>query len=559
MINLNPKSGKTPFSEKTWNSNFEHERIGFINRDAETSETIAAPSLVNPMGTIISKKMALYDSSENDSTYHWKGTHTSPSTPSTMVLEFMPVFGTSDDTNPDGQRSVFQEIWNRMRQIYSGVEDFQPGDLQAVSSAIMHIKMQLANIRRLLRVIKTATPSADNQFSSLESWLYAFGFRMSGARAIQEWTNWKNIYNAAVAAFNNYVWIKDLVPGRDRWSALVSEIFKDTSADTDYCQTYIFNPRAYYRLTSVKDDKGIYTWTMTPSAMPYVRLNDNEEAAVASLTQYIRDVYTDIVDLYTDSSVNNIMSTINQVVKISKEDILENLSYEFLDQTTTTPVPLTWDFPMMLAIMNATPFNVDLTTSVATVNGKEGVFRQPIAGIQYDNTTYMACSPKVLNMPGFAPTNSDFANATQWMIISDKWNSEGSSNLVLSPKSYGTEIITSIHMISNYYVIDQGIQRAMTPFYQLWSVDVSVGADYIATTRSIFMSMNFAFAPITYYLAAHGSDNAIEYPVTQAEVLYAVGFDTLSQIHNIWFNNFWGFPVTPNRIGSLDLERSKRS
>lgn len=191
MNNINPNSSKDTFSGKA-SSALRDEMIGFINRNAELSETISNPTLINPLGAVINKRMAVISPRSTQTTSTKIGWGTTPnatptawaySAPGIMVAEFIPIFGSAADFYRTGERSIFIDKWTEFRQIYSGVENFQPGDLQAVTGQLMHLQMQLAHAERTLRIMQTALPSASSKFNDPEVLLRCCGWSIGTMKA----------------------------------------------------------------------------------------------------------------------------------------------------------------------------------------------------------------------------------------------------------------------------------------------------------------------------------------------------------------------------------------
>jgi len=483
-----------------------------------------------------------------------------------MVAEFVPIFGSAADFYRMGERSIFIDKWTEMRQIYSGVENFQPGDLQAVTSQLMNLQMQMAHAERTLRIMQTALPSASSHFNSPEALLTCCGWKITAMTARQKYIEWHNKYNLIVSAFNKINWIKDLVPGVNRWAALCRDIYKDTSADTDYCQLMMFRPRCYYSLTSTADSEGIITWSLTPTDNFYQFNTENETVAVQMWEEYLDKLYSDVLALYYDSSVNQIVSTLIQVSKLMKEDIIMHFDVPYLTMEPD-PISFTWDFAVMLAWHNMTLCDIDLATAVATVHGREGTFTQ-VVNVNPGPQGVTKQAARILNLPCFSPTNADVANATQWMVITDKLHGDQATEL--HPSSYGTEIIARMFVgVFPEYSSDPVGSTALKFTLTRWYQDVSLydsdaasanridGIGSVQAISSVVRASNFAYAPLLYNIHHDPqltTEGQIQDVIGQLEVTYAVTFNTLSEIHNAWVANFWGFPVNIPREGQVTLQ-----
>lgn len=71
MRDINPNSSKSAMEERTWKTSSRDQRIGFINRDAEISETISAPSLIAPMGEVLAPRGAKLELVDHNKRMRW--------------------------------------------------------------------------------------------------------------------------------------------------------------------------------------------------------------------------------------------------------------------------------------------------------------------------------------------------------------------------------------------------------------------------------------------------------------------------------------------------------
>lgn len=565
MRDINPNSSKSAVEEKTWNTSSRDQRIGFINRDAETSETIANPDLLSPLGVVMAPELRIHEQVDSHKHMIWApGSSTTDNARSgagIAVIDFLPIFGTSSAYFAEGTRSIFVDKWSEFRQIYSGVEAFQPGDLHAVTAQTMNLKMHIMHLYRTLRLMNSKHPTAESMFSTRNIWAKASGWNISDATISTKYPEWHSMYNMIVGTFNKINWLKDFIPGADRWMAMCSEIYKDTSADTEYCQAYLFRPRAYYSLTTTKDAEKIVTWTLQPIANYYQQNTTDESVAVSMFEQYLNRVYNDVVDLYYDSSVQQIISTLGQVAKITKQDdLLEHFDMPYLTMDPE-PYALVWDFATMLAVLNATIVDVDLDSSAAVVNGKVGIMEQTVH-VNIGEQDYMGTTlPKLINLPCFVPTNADVANATQWTIVTDKLH--GDTRTELNPSSYGTEILTRVSVMYRHYVSGQGDDSVVTRYHQYVALRDAGEAHGLGSAGmqefAIQAGSNFAFMPMIYTCHWNSTDSIyeVENVIGQLEVCYALDFPTVRKIHDVWSNNFWGFPARPARVGTVTLETER--
>lgn len=603
--NPNQSMSEVMSKDKSWNANTEEARLTrFINRDAGVSETIQAPMVLYPLGRELETPFSRYntrpsvtgsDQISASKLATWQRNRNSSrgfSIPGIMVYRFTPICASGWDYTQFGTADIYVNKWTQLRILNNMTQTFQPGDLQVVTMKLALLKMHIENARRALRIMQSTTMSSKSAYHSPEALIAACGWRISEADMRQHYIGLRNFFNQSIIGnLNNVVWIKDLIPGMDRWAALCSEVYKDTSADTDYCQLMLLHPdHCDYLYNEQNPDTGVVSWSIrydqyadgSERLKLFDRNTGNSELELEIFRNYLQYIANEIRITFYDDSVMNILATLNAVKERtnSTQITVENV---LLPDFPLEPEPLafTWDFKMMLAMHNATPVQCDVSDGV-TLDPSTGALNQRIfpfmPGNNISSSSILLYATKALDLPCFGATNADFANATQWTIglnASDEqlWN-HSSPGGGFHRGVFGSDFIDniSIYWFDDDQSSSSGAVKAVlreTPFtqwYMWW--DEQNGSIWTPNDRalqeikdSFILSSNFAFAPLIYFISPRDG-SGVNYQIDgihgNLEVVYTASANVLKEIHNQWVANFNGFPIVlASGTGSPTFEASE--
>lgn len=537
---------------RSYNSNYETDRIGFINRDKEVSETISAPMVLNPMGRPLSPFMSWFNARPGSGTLtdrhfiNWEKETGRESIPGIAVYHLEPVLSTPDSYGQRGMADIFINKWTQMRILDTMTRKFQPGDIQVMETAVMLINAHVANLRRILTIMASYNYHSQNDYYNPTDFVRALGFNMTEDYIKQNWVGWRNRFNQSILGkLNSVRWFKDLVPGEKRWAGLFSEIYKDVSEDTHYCQVSLIRPASFWKLTSVVDeDTQVVTWSFTKEG--YVDAAGVQNTGAFS--RYMGMVESMITSLFYDDSSMNILATINAIAERTNSDQISSANFGF-ELLPLEPEELKWtyDFKMLLALHNATIMR-GLDIAAPTFNPATGLVSQVIKPTENSMSHLLGTCTKIVNMPRYGQNNCDFANATQWTVCAQAFSGPSIDYLTNGFPAYtfGTDVIVNLVLYNKIRANDEADSTLAAVGVNQAIYEVS---PTITDLHTICLLSNFALAPTIYFYTNIGSGDDLRYAVTstlsQKEVVYAAGGNVLSDIHRVFFDNFWGYPIYP--------------
>lgn len=554
MYNQNPNQASP---QKAWNENVEPATLGFAKRDARTTNAISTPMVIPKLGQSYQTYMAHYPTPivgvSRRPFATWENQEEASYTiPGIMTLDFEPLIAHSEPIAQSEVADIFTNIWTQMRILNNMTRDFQPQDIQIVFAGLMEIKTHMANVRRILNLMKSCLNHELNDYYFSEPLVKALGFPMTETEMRQHWEEWWQMYNVTlVGNLSKIRWFTDaLVPGQNRWAGLCSQIYKDTPAYTDYCQVYMLRPRYFHNIVARWDESSrAYLWTFSHEG--YMVDDLPSSTGVNAFTLYLERIHTLIRDIFYDDSTATIIATINAIVERNMGD---QIHAEFLQFPNIPwegePTPLTFDMNMMLAIHNATILPVTVHDPIQDVESgrlEQTVTAQPTT---YDKAAMAMAFPKVVNMPNYGLTTDDFICATQWTVTNTPYGL-ATEVIYMRPGSMGTEVLTRAKIWRNQFNQVTGTYVLSSLAFDSVEVPYYSGGDPTANElRGIINRMNaltaFENAPMQYILDySHATDQqpgAVKYVTGQAEVMYVGDFGVLSQMHKQFVRNFWGYP-----------------
>lgn len=580
MAYVNPsKFGGSP--QKSWNSTTKDARLGFAMRDKRVTEANSTPMVVPKLG--MSYQLAAIDADQyvpqvGSASYGaWSspdaGDRTQGTVPGIMSLVFEPIFAQGGPNwIPTELRDIFTNVWTQMRIVNNMTKNFQAQDLQIVYCGLAEILCHVANLRRILNIGQKWINHELNQYYNGEMMCAALGFPISEAQMRFNWERWWRRVNVDIIdQLRRIKWldIESLMPGLHRWEGLCSEIYKDTSENTDYCQLYVFKRESLWKLNSSYDaGQQVFLWQFEKFS---IGSRDPQLDVPALLSEYIDHVVDSIRSLFWDEGTATILATINTIVERNMGDQIKaayidlpNIPWEGED------VPLTWDFDMMLAIHNATICNVNVYPPVQDVANErltQAVYTTGSTATG-DTRNVLITAAKVLNLPNFGVSTEDIINALQWCVTSRNSGAFGPADrMMLTDGAYGTDIITSAIVYQYFYNLDT---RQATKVYRVFDSSFIDTSDTSPTALAVNYSKivvyaNFAFAPLLYLGSKIPDPTAkmagyiIEDVLGQMEVQYIVPEPILRAQHEQFMRNFWGYPTAPAEIGTFNTSYDDRN
>jgi hypothetical protein len=567
------EGGKEPRSYGT-SSNVVNDMLGFINRNKETSESISAPSPIFPLGTDLVLEMSKgswIPSSIADKAKFaaWDPASARGALPGILTYEFEPLFGQTNEYGVKSVGDIFTNKWIEIRQVYTGADNFEPGNIQIMSIGQMLIDMHIANIQRFINMIAAVSNDPENHYFTVEALTSAYGFPMTDVYARKHWVEFKNFYNDSILGkLSKIKWIADLVPGRKRWASLCKEFYKDNDFATKNVQMAFMKPASFWKMEETVDpDTKATDWTFTQESMYTGEVDD------ISFSAYMNKVSNLIDTLYYDSGNINVLNGIIAMINNGNRKGLGDVEvYSLSDDyqacsKETASFELTYNFTMQLALHNATIMN-GVVPEAPIFDRSTGAVYQNVHATGQMPASRLAYASKIVNMPQLYNSNSDFAAITPWTVACMKWPE--SVLTIFPPNAFGTEVITSAAY--HYYVAiyDQSTHRYTYSLYKTMinqligaSIGNSTDAQQLKENRDALLTdiqmlsklSAFALAPIIYVLA--GSDTyplALSTVVGEMEIPFCANGHIMEGIHKVWFNNFWGFPISPaNGEGAPEL------
>jgi len=567
------EGGKEPRSYGT-SSNVVNDMLGFINRNKETSESISAPSPIFPLGTDLVLEMSkgnwIPTSMADQVKYAaWDPANARGAIPGILTYEFEPLFGQTNEYGVKSVGDIFTNKWIEIRQVYTGADNFEPGNIQIMSIGQMLIDEHIANIERFINMIAAVANDPENHYFTVEALTSAYGFPMTDVYARKHWVEFKNYYNDSILGkLTKIKWIADLVPGRKRWASLCKEFYKDNDFATKNVQIAFMKPASFWKMEETTDpDTKATDWTFTQESI-YTGVTDD-----LAFSAYMQKVSALIDTMYYDSGNINVLNGIIAMINNGNRKGLGDVQvYSLSDDYSpcsrdTAKFELTYNFTMQLALHNATLMN-GIVCDPPTFDRTTGAVYQNVHATAGMQASRLAYASKILNMPQLFNSNSDFAAVTPWTISCTKWPE--SVLHIFPPNSLGTEVITSAYYFYYSAVYDESTHRYSYDLYKT-GVDQLVGAsignstdpDQLRENRDALLTnihmlarlSTFALAPIIYVLA--GADNsplALSTVVGELEIPFCASGHIMEGIHKAWFNNFWGFPISPaNGEGAPEL------
>lgn len=574
MNGKNPSDVAAIARDKSWNDNHYSDRIGFINRNALTSEHISTPQPSMPMGRDFSYDMedcngklctysTVVDGNLPGVTALWSQSYYPSSIAGIAALDIEQVFGQSElSPSMTARTDLFIQKWIRLRQYNNATESFQHGDIGALTASAMNIMMHIANARRALRLMRKSMDDL-SWYNSGQAILAALGWHFKLRDMTQHWADYWEFFNDhIITQLNNVIWYSDVAPGAKRWAALMSDVYKDTDADTPYTQLFVCRPASLWELrmeevASLKQEvpdlktdgtvdskkvkfmsqkeklrSGVYGWVFRKAEHQenyWDRFEIDDAHSESSdgwhkFQNYLEWIHDQIITTFYDSGAMNILSTINTLEERGGSSSggvsFSNFNEDPLPWDVNDPVydfKYTWDFSMMLAIHNATPAHIE--AQPAYVEPATGNFIQSFMFSAGGGETamksafsYGAWAAKMLNLPAVGATNADFANAMSWTIT--LYNTyQPSVGYLVPSECLSSDYVYSIQMYyfkNGYATSDTSLKLRSCYFQQFIPLDklAEVGTDNIETTisfpaqcaRTLKYAQHFTYLPIIYTL-----------------------------------------------------------
>lgn len=558
----NPTDGGKEPKAYGANHNVRDDALGFINRNQNTSRTIAAPDLSFPIGVDFNRDAGAVNSlpattGAATKFANWsKGGAYDTSIPGIMVYDFSPVFANTDAFGQHSIADIFVNRWIEIRQVYTGADNFQPGDVQMISTALMLIYMYCENIRRFINMVGAISANPENHFLSLEAMTAASGFAMTDSYARRHYTDWINFYNDSILGkLSKLRWLDDLVPGRKRWGALCREFYKDTDFKTDNVQICFLRPKYFWDFEENIDPE---TQAVTYSFAPYSMYEELDPAQGAiAFEGFMGRTAAMIHKIFYDSGAMNVMNGIIAMINRGNAKNGGTVSiYNVADDFTpvsydTKEFTLTYDATMLLALHNATILT-GISMEQPKLDPKTGYVSQKISPMDGSQAAFLSYFSKVLNVPTMQMSNSDFAAITQWTVASLVFPGDVIST-GYPEWTLGTDIITQCVIWKYRWISDPdnpgGQKWGLFPVYLnqvLFDTDEAYTEPFIDITEQIAMSSAFNLAPLLYR-AHRGSNNElkVERVIGELEIPYIADSQALKNIHKVFVQNFWGYPISP--------------
>lgn len=558
------EGGKEPRSYGT-SSNVTNDMLGFINRNKETSESVSAPAPIFPLGTDLVLEMSkggwIPTSMADKIKYAaWNPAAGRGSIPGILTYEFEPLFGQTNEYGVKSVGDIFTNKWIEIRQVYTGADNFEPGNIQIMSIGQMLIDMHIANIERFINMIAAVANDPENHYFTIESLTSAYGFPMTDAFARKQWVEFKNYYNDSILGkLTKIKWIADLVPGRKRWASLCREFYKDNDFATKNVQIAFLKPASFWMMTETVDpDTKATDWTFTQESM-YTGVTDD-----LSFSAYMHKVSNLIDMMYYDSGNINVLNGIIAMINNGNRKGLGDVQvYSLADDYSactkeTAKFELTYNFTMQLALHNATIMQ-GAVPEPPTFDRSTGTVFQNVHATAGMPAAILAYAPKLINMPQLFNSNSDFAAITPWTVACEKWPEDVTR--VFPPNSLGTEIITSAYFHFYGAAYDNTTHRYTYMLYKnaveqfigyadkssIDPDDLRNSIDLLQQNIQMLAHLSaFALAPLVYVTSGSNTEpRALQCVVGELEIPFRVNGHVLEGIHKAFFNNFWGFPISP--------------
>lgn len=565
----------SPSSFKVFNesSNSTDDRLGFINYDELVTERVRVPFVVNPLGVELALKFDGATAAQPDNANpasvelaQWfSGFNTSVPGVLSLDVDYSPVTGGENNITSD----IFLSKWIDIRQLDNMVKNWQPGDPCMIELGLMIVRAQMAHIRRAIEVMRDVYQDSKNLYYSPVALLHAMGFYASEAEVRTMFESFWRYYNQTlVGTLSNVKWMAGS-PGHNRWAALMRDVYKDTPAKTRYTQTMLFRPARTYYLTTEEDGWHLkalqpisYYFAADASRTP----EDREANPLQGFRTFMVHTYQLIRALFYDDSTQDMLATLNAISIRGKTGgnigDVEELKFERIGFESDSEFALTFDMQMLVAIQNATICRGAVRSDI-TIDPTSGNIGQTIHCASNSEFLPMARVAKLLNMPTFAPTQSDFFNATQWTIIAANPSHNSvdvnyadfcDPDVGYASGTFSTDYISDANMVvkrrSEALQNVPGDPGAFTDrVYPLACILPDATTydlnDMAESLTRVMCAMQFAFAPTIYVGTDPDPGNErlrIAGTFTQTEVVFVCDSPTLSAMHAQWHRNFWGYP-----------------
>lgn len=630
-----------PFSAKNWHADAISDRMGFAMRnESATRQQSGAVIPIDSLGRDFAGKAYLsqYRGNVADvAAARYPNWSMATAAPGIMVLEYEPVI------SPDGNTRIIDDVytqrWAEIRLFNNGADYTQPADLAAESVAFMLLESYLAEVERLFTAMRTGA-QAGNEYWRPEVLVRALGFSAVGAQPnfvnddpmtyplpgetpydaddltdaniAANYTAWITYYNTQIIGFLNAMkWMNTTFAGGHRWAALNREIYKDTSADTFCCQTYILRPRSHWRFGAalqtaqaakkgeqfssiVRAGKALKAgtpfwawsfWTPVNEGAPdveHTRPTPNlANYGVSSGCRYhsvwgfLRFIRSFIWNMFYDSAGADVQALLNTIQKRSEATAtqlgIDSLSYEEYPYEGKQ-LQLTYDWDMLSAIHNST-LAPNLGFSKVTQIPATGQLTQTVAIAASQNTasaTWAMRTTKFLELPTQAATQEQLINALQWHIAIQ---GDMTSDIPISGRFLGSDVLVRafVFRFTDPNVATQvatgkilaTIRVTDISDYQFKQYSLVSGAEYIdqPTYFRALLRMQFDSSPLFYTYHAFDDDGdprgELDPPLTDMECMFPAPMDAVTATKEQYMYNFWGYPLrlaTTGQFNSGDVK-----
>lgn len=437
MLGMNPTRDTGDRMPTAWNANSASSRMGFANRDAQSTRGCVLPAVFKRLGDDIAWNVGGRPRSEI--AFSWG----SYRIPGYMVLEFEPVLAAEKNHSERLTDYAFLELYREINRVYTSASNrFEAADLQVITYGIALLKMYVALYERALDIAHTNC-DATNAYISPAPLLKAsinpnstWNPDITRLDYHTEATNWNR---DVIARINRIIWFSGILPGEDRWASLVSELYKDTGAATNYAQIYLFTPAAFYM-----PSYGSEGWFFERQAMP-----EGLAGLRKKIAEFVDRLFYDPRSSEIQTAIIATLSKENRRVSIA--DNLNYLSFSYYPEDGRDVV-LTYDPQMLMAIHNATLCGPVVVSDVKQIHGDTSplnplgshlaqTFRMPFDVV---NRCWFA-TPDILNMPSHDETRFTLINAMQWHIVREA--SVGETDDTIPPEVLGTDILTRAFVV----------------------------------------------------------------------------------------------------------------
>lgn len=548
----------------SFNANTQAARLGFALRDKSVTEATAIPHVIPKLGMSVQKYMGqeatpmvgLTDDDRRSATL-WDSTSLELATvPGAIVLDFQHLIALRDSITDAETNDIFINKWEEMRILNNMTKNWQPQDLQYLWVGLMEIKAHVANIRRILNIMRKVVNHELNMYYAGEELVTMLGFPMGEQTMRQNWVNWWSFFNVSILGnLNNIKWLTGMVPGENRWAGMYTEIYKDVAPYTDYTQLYILRPACINFMKAEYNPTVGYAWTFEQRDYG-VRAGEPGNGA-AKFDEYLNQIHLLIRSVFYDDSAADIIATINAITErgMGSQVKAEYLSFPQLP-LEGEDVKLTYDLDMLIAIHNATILQ-GAKVEAPVQDPKSGTLSQRVL---LNSTAMKAANyAKPINLPNFGATTADLITATQWTVCSPALRLDPTSTepMELRANAAGSEICVGAYIwYYNWNQVAGSSTLSALAFncirqYSRGGSDAYTIDDMRGLYKLLSLWSNFAYAPLMVVIDTVISGNpeiSASSPLAQlilgqTEVLYSASYRSLADTHRQFLRNFWGYPV----------------